>query len=313
MGMSWVDANAFREGLAPLTSGIRDFAFAATDVGTRHGRLAWDESPAMRELASQTTYANRSGGWEAPFDDTHHLAALTLRAAADYAHTFADALNADRAPVYGHLVLSRAALESSVVSWWLSEGGISHDERVKRGLSEYAFSALEQDWSGLTVSTGRTAQVWLGYAESLKWSVTDANAKAWGKRSRGKPRIDGVSRPSIPAALNKLLLDTETGRIGRAQWSGLSAVSHVTFFGLQWAFLPEDAQPSALGRDAIVPIGTNSTTVYLQAVCLLRALRKAADSHFALMGWRDQMWVSASKRAELLERGVLDAVNSVQD
>ena len=30
-----------------------------------------------------------------------------------------------------------------MVSWWLSEPGIARDERVKRGLSEFLYSAIE--------------------------------------------------------------------------------------------------------------------------------------------------------------------------
>jgi hypothetical protein len=49
-------------------------------------------------------------------------------------------------PTYGHLVVARAALESSGVSWWLGEDGIARDDRVNRGLSEFLYSATEVGW-----------------------------------------------------------------------------------------------------------------------------------------------------------------------
>jgi hypothetical protein len=57
-----------------------------------------------------------------------------------------------------------------------------------------------------------------------------------------------------------------------------------------------------------VPIGTDATSVYLQAVCVLKALRRTADTRFALMGWRDEEWNAATTAAEELEKHMLDAV-----
>jgi hypothetical protein len=149
-GSRWVDAGAFGEALAPMTQRIRDFTSAVKTVGEGR-KLPSAESPAMREISAESEWAKRSG-WHAPFADTHSLAELTLRAANDYVHTFADTFNTERTPLYGHLVLARSALESSVICWWLSEPGIARDERIKRGLSEYIYSAVEeQRWiSSLT-------------------------------------------------------------------------------------------------------------------------------------------------------------------
>jgi TolB protein len=66
-----------------------------------------------------------------PVTDAHALGELTLRAAADYVRAFAEAFTAERLPIYRHLVVARSALESCVISWWLSEPGIARDERVK--------------------------------------------------------------------------------------------------------------------------------------------------------------------------------------
>jgi hypothetical protein len=47
--------------------------------------------------------------------------------------------------------------------------------------------------------------------------------------------------------------------------------------------------------------------VQAQAVCVLRALRKAADARFVLMGWADDDWRAASARAEQHEITLMQA------
>jgi hypothetical protein len=48
-------------------------------------------------------------------------------------------------------------------------------------------------------------------------------------------------------------------------------------------------------------------SVRAQAVCVLRALRKAADARFVLMGWADDDWRSACARAEQHELVLMQA------
>lgn len=306
----WVDGDGFRESLEPLVTAIREFAVAVGEVGPRHGEIATVDSPAMKEISDEQTYSQRSSGWQGPVTDSHGLGALTLRAAADYVRSFADAFSAGRAPIYGHLVLARAALESSVICWWLSEASIARDERVKRGLSEYIYSAVEEGWLNLVDNADQQLAVWIGTATALGWPVTDYNGKTWGPKSRGKPRVGGVGRPSIDAGIARLLAGDQAGQIGRVQWSRLSAVAHVTFFGLRSAFLEEEIVSNRTTGQAHVPVGTDSGSVFLQAICVLRALRQAADARFALMGWQDDQWQSAAASAETLERNLLQALQS---
>ncbi len=264
----------------------------------------------MREISDELGYRDRSAGWEGPITDTHGLGALTLRAAADYVRSFAEAFSAGHAPLYGHLVLARSALESSVVCSWLSEAGIARDARVKRGLSEYIYSGVEVGWLGLDPDADKHLAAWVGSAASLGWSVTDRNGRAWGPKSRGKPRVDGVGRPSTDAGIASLLAGDDTLPIGRVQWSRLSAVSHVTFFGLRTAFLEDEIVTNRLTGQAHVPVGTDAGSVQLQSLCVLRGLRTAAEARFALMGWQDNSWRSAAASTEQLENNLLQSVQS---
>jgi hypothetical protein len=289
-----------------VTQRIRDFTSSVRTVGEGR-KLPSAGSPTMREISSESDWAKRSG-WDAPFADTHSLAELTLRAATDYAHTFADTFNTERAPIYGHLVLARSALESSGICWWLSEPGIARDERIKRGLSEYIYSAVEEQSLDLVPDAAQHVAAFIDHATQLGWQVEDHNQKRWSSKSRGKPRVDGVGRPAGAAGIASLLTDDQTSKIGDVQWSRLSAVSHVTFWGLRSAFDDGGAVSDPISGRAEVPIGTDARSVSLQAVCMLKALRRAADATFELMGWRDDEWSAAAMACENLERQLLDAL-----
>lgn len=194
---------------------IREFTDAIDDVRTRHGTGAWEHSPAMREISDERGYEERCS-WEAPIGSTHALGDLTLRAACDYVRAFAEVFTAPRIPFYGHLVAARAALESSVISSWLSEAGIARDERVKRGLSEYLYSSTEEGWLGLSADAAEHVDEWVERAASLGWEPTDRNGKPWSlAHSRGQPRVDGVGRPSIRAGITDLLVSNEESEIGK--------------------------------------------------------------------------------------------------
>jgi hypothetical protein len=300
-----VDPDTFREALAPLVAAIRDFTVAVDDVAPRHGNVAWEDSPAMREIQDERKYAKPSS-WTGPISDTHALGELTLRAAADYVRTFAEAFAAQRLPLYGHLVAARSALESSVISWWLSEPDIARDERVKRGLSEYLYSATEEGWLELRDDAAEQVDDWVGRAAKLGWEATDRNGKPWSlTKSRGKPLVDGVGRPSIPAGIRRLLVSDEESRIGKLQWSRLSAVSHVTWFGLRSALMLEDSAPNIATGLSTVPVGNSSSAVIVQALCITKALRQAASARFALMGWQDEEWRTACRVAQQHEVALL--------
>jgi hypothetical protein len=299
-----VDAKEFRDALAPLVGDIRAFTLEVDAVGPRHGSMPWEGSAAMRELGDEQGYKQRCS-WAGPITDTHGLGGMTLHAAADYVRTFAESFSTESIPTYGHLVVARSALESSVVSWWLSEPGIARDERVKRGLSEFLYSATEVFRLKLPGATPQEVKDWTARATELGWASTDYDGKPWKPRSRGTPRVDGVERPSIPAGITSLLVSDEDAKIGKYLWSRLSAVSHVTFFGLRAGMMAEDAVSTLAPGVKTVPIGTDALAVSLMAFCVVRALRQAATARFALMGWEDDAWKTARDVTENRELAML--------
>jgi hypothetical protein len=303
---STVDAEGFREAMRPVVEAIGALTEAVDAVAPRFGRQPHVDAPAMRELSDEQDYARRSG-MDAPITLTHSLGGLTLTAATDYVRSFAAPFTTERMPLYGHLVEARAALESATVCWWLNEPGVARDERVKRGLSEFIYSAVEVRQLKLHDKSKQHLKDWLGFAANLGWPVTDWDGKAWVRDSRGKPLVGGVGRPAPAAAIRGLLVDDETSKIGKLLWSRLSAVSHVTYFGLEHALETAAAEPDPLSGLFTVAIATSNHSVYQQAACILKGLRRAADARFELMGWQDELWKAAQLESVRQELGMLKA------
>jgi hypothetical protein len=287
-----VEADVFVEQMAPTVEALLAFATAVDDVAPRQANVPAPDSRAMRELSAENGYRSQSS-WQNPITDTHMFGEATLRAASDYVRSFATVFTAERPPLYGHLTLARSALESSVVSAWLNEPDIAYAERVKRGLCERLYSANEV--KNLKLSPDAAEEV----------TQLEADATSFGWKSHfgrgGKPEVDGTKRPSVGGGITQLLVEDSQARIGSLLWGRLSAVTHVTWFGLQWAFTLPDGVPSGSGGFTTVPVGTDSTRVATQAWCVLRALRGAANRRFTLMGWSDQEWQDAAGRAEVYE------------
>lgn len=151
----------------------------------------------------------------------------------------------------------------------------------------------------------------IAHATNLGWLVTGQNGKPWkpgSSKNRGKPQVEGVGRPEIGKGITNLLTNDSTSKLGRVEWSRLSAVSHVTFWGLRSAFDDAGAVNDPISGRATVPVGTHGGAVSLQAVCSLKALRLAAGALFDLMGWQNDEWRAAATAAEKLERQLLDAL-----
>jgi hypothetical protein len=293
-----VGADEFREAMAPVAEALNALIRAVEATGPRHGGLPAPESEAMKELASEDQYRARSG-WLNPMTDTQSFGGMTLWAAADYVRSFASTLGGERPPIYGHLALARDALEANVVSFWLNERGIAYDERVKRGLSEVIYSAGEVKRLGLTDDANAKLAEVNGWCDELGWGLHMAGRL---------PVVDGTKRRSVPEGIRRLLVADEEARLGKLLWNRLSAVTHVTWWGLTWALDLVNAPAGDGSGFTTVSVGTNSTKVLQQALCILKALRVAATERFALMGWLDAEWEEARRTAEQFELVLLKAL-----
>jgi hypothetical protein len=297
-------ATAFQTAMAPTVAILHELASAVIEAAEKHGRLPSADSRAMSELAAENAYS-RKPDWDDPIRDVHSLGGMVLLAAADYGRSFAVLFEGTRSPLYGHLAIARAALEACVVGAWLSDPRVEVPERIKRGLCELLYSASEEIRMKIDGPAAKLRKdKWRRIAESYGWKVV---------ANRGRHLVDGVGRPSAPEGINQLLVDGAAAGLGRAQWSYLSGVLHVAWYALRQAV----SQPteSQVGPP-LATVGTDSRSVYAQAVCVIRALRVAATARMTLMGWADSEWLDLCKRVgaheEVLIRFGLQADNLTQ-
>jgi hypothetical protein len=288
--MSVVTGDEFRGWMAPKVAGIRRFVGAVDSVNATRS-LPNPESRAMEELAAEPSFRSRST-WEQPIADCHTFGSMTLRAAADYLRAFAELFDGTQPPVYAHLAVARSAFESAVVCEWLSEPGIGPLDRVKRGLCEQLYSAAEVDALGLMPNAPPRVDQWTAVADAFGWR---ANV------SRSRPIIDGTKRPRVSDGIVRLARSDEGSLVGDLMFSRLSAVSHVTWFGLQYALNLSEVETDALSRLGTVAIGTDGVRVSELGFYLLRVVRNAAAARFTLMGWTGPEWADAQRDAIELE------------
>lgn len=103
--------------------------------------------------------------------------------------------------------------------------------------------------------------------------------------SRSRPIIDGTKRPRLSDGIVKLAGSAENSGIGGPLFSRLSAVDHMTWFGLQWAMHLDEATADESSRTATAAIGADGVQVSAIGFYLVRAVRAAATARFELMGW----------------------------
>jgi hypothetical protein len=180
----------------------------------------------------------------------------------------------------------------------LNEPEVAHEDRVKRGLCERLYSANEM--KNLKLDERADAVV-------VQLHQT-AGGYGWKSRfDRDKPVVDGTKRPSIPRGISRAVAGDPQDRVGGLLWGRLSAVTHVTWFGVQWAFHESETEQVSPGL-ATVPLGADSTKITTQAICLIRALRVAASRRAALMGWDEgEDWREAVSRAEAFDAQLVKA------
>jgi hypothetical protein len=293
---------AFREHFKPIATAIRDFAESVAGLCERD-RLPSATSAAVQELAAEREL-KPDDSWAHPLTDAHALGAISLRAGADHVRSFADLLVADTAPLYGHLVLAKAAFEASVVADWLQEPGIPYRDRIQRALYEQVLSATEQVELGIDpAAAGRFAELSKS-AELLGWSVE------W--QQPGRPTVSGLQRPSIAQGITKLLGRPPDGTIGPILWQRLTAVSEASLWGLLWAVQDQsEPDPAGLVR---AEFGTWSPQVATQAYCIVETLRVAADHRAQLMGWEnDDDWLKATLEIRQIQLTLLAMVDHARN
>jgi hypothetical protein len=246
----------------------------------------------MVELAAEPEYRNRST-WERPITDTHTFGGMTLRAATDFVRGFAQLFDTDRPPVYAQYVVARAAFEAAGVSAWLNEPGVGVPERVKRGLCEQLYSASEVHSLGITDDSQAKVDEWVAVAASFGW-----------KAKRGSSKVEDTRRPPVSDGIRAVSGSGAESRVGDLLYCRTSAVSHVTWFGLQTGLDIAGAEVNRATRTGRVSLGTDSARVGAVMFYMMRTLRAAALARVSLMGWTGPEWEAAVRDELGLEHTV---------
>ena len=176
----------FRAAVEPTVRVLTQLADIAQNAPIEFGHLPAAGSIAMADIEAESQQFDGMSDWKEALTDTHSLGNISLFAASDFVRSYAALFDRERPPVFGHLVLSRPAMEACVTSMWLNDPSIEPIERIQRGLSERLYSALELQRMGQTREKGKEveAQI-LEVAKSYGWAI------------EGR-KVGGVRRPWIP-------------------------------------------------------------------------------------------------------------------
>ncbi|HWS47437.1 MAG TPA: hypothetical protein VN636_16360, partial [Acidimicrobiia bacterium] len=244
----------------------------------------------MAELAVEDTY---SGTWNPhPVQTAHSLAAMRLWAAEDHALAMCRLLQSEPVPVYGHVVLARAALEAAVLAGWLSEPSIGAKARVERLMTELLVDcaahaqladAVDPQEAGAARARSqaiRSAAATLGFTEV--------------KSRKGAPPAIGERRPSMTDLARRHLQDRDGSADdwGSTMYRHYCSIAHANVHGLvQSAEIDRDTAPAVDGlvRAAFV---TKSRDTEMILGVTLTAYGYAIGALAGLCGWHNSEWTN---------------------
>jgi hypothetical protein len=288
------DPRRFLLATEPIVDVTRRLADAIRELIGRYSGIPESASPAMAELAQESTWPNVPE-WDKPVGTAHSTGISAMVASTENLRCYGRLFTDLPAPLYGHLVLARSVIETSVLTAWLMEQRIGARERVKRSLIEWMRQARAQERvPALRVDARERYQLLRRVASEFGWSVS--NRKDW-------LEVDGVAPPSTKAALHKLL-PGDPEALGPVIYNWLSGAVHGD---LSTWFLDADVgeEGAGPGGATFVTVGVTSKSVALATVPMLAACLAALDNFLVVMGWPvDAKLAQARTDAEALIAGL---------
>jgi hypothetical protein len=270
----------FLDATMPRLEALANLVKEARAAREHYGWLPDANSEAMRELAEESKFV---GSWGTePIRSCYSAAGVLLAAAEDHARSITELLFLDRAPLFGHVVLARSALESASRVLWLSQLGIGARTRVARSYTDaldnlYQLSRLPGD--PVPWATVRRNNI-LEEARRQNFRVITKKGKV--------PAIQ-EERPSQTKLLRSLLAGGGDEELGALIYNYYSAVAHGSMYGLLQRFERTDQ------RNAISPLVTAALVVSSNDVnsvlsAFILGYARAVKEHFTLMGWDRDSW-----------------------
>lgn len=272
--------------LEPLMSTLTDISDATQSL-TGSG-MALDGSQAMAELAQEATL--KGPGFDEPVHAAHSNANILRFAATDAVRQFARLFVSQPVPVYAHLAVARAGLESAAHAYWAAARGIGAVARVQRWQLLRLRNAMEMKRSPIPEFKAQGATVMGQVREQCaerSWAVI-ANEK--------RVEVANQQLPGSGALIKTLIADgqsaPEVERLGATAWWFQSGSSH----GVNYALIESIAPPPASGSPLApqqAAIFTSSRSVALQALILGLGYRSMIEEHRRLFGWSNPAWDQA--------------------
>jgi hypothetical protein len=186
------------------------------------------DSPATDGIAAEewqdTTFGDELWG-RFPAVAADLRATIALRSAADHALAAAGCL-ATRP--FASLTLSRAVIEASAVSAFLSDPELEYAERCRRAVNEH-LEALSEDARALAAA-GQSVEAAVN-ARKVDRMLAAADGFGWGQPRPLRPDYRNVAaignpRPRIMTLIDNLLSTDNTPGFGSQQYRAVSAIAH---------------------------------------------------------------------------------------
>ena len=239
------------------------------------------DAPAMGELAEEHRFAGEWG--QEPVRTAHSASWICFTATEDLITAFCRLFEHGPPPVYAHLVLARAALESCARAAWLAEPGITLRRRIARGVNERLYSLAEQV---------RLPGVPGTQALARRRSILDeAHRQGFDKVSgKGQSVVSVLEPRKANTALVKWLLENPDDDLGELAYRFWSSIAHSTLYGLAQSFGSPVTQTSSLDLMATVPVMVTAEQVQVAMTTVGLAYVEAGRRHEQLFGWRSDGW-----------------------
>lgn len=276
--------------LEPLVDSLERLA-NATEILAGSG-LALADSPAMAELSHEAEIMGED--WDEPVHAAHSNVGILRFAATDAVRQFTRLFRSQPVPVYAHLAVARAGLESAALSYWAIERSIGSTARAQRYQAIRLRNAREMRRSPIDEFKAQGTR--------LNTQVrTQCTKRGWPPiANERRIEVGNQQLPGSGSLIKVLLADGHDAnglqQIGATAWWFLSGASHGVNYALIESMEAVDPEPSptALTPNR-VSIFTSSRSVSLQAVILGLGYRTLIEEHRYVFGWTSDAWTQASQ------------------
>ncbi len=245
------------------------------------------DSPAMAELADERRFTK--SGWTEPVAACHTAIRVGLFAVNDHLRNYARLFKSEPVPVYSHLVLARAAIETAAAVNWLAEP-MTSDQRVMR----YRLTRLSDANS---MDLGHAPGPARDKGKALRLSIRKgADGLGWTYRKGGRgtrPQVGAEEQATTREQIDQLLAAAAmASQMGDLLWWYLSGVAHGELHALRQSIKVETDRANPLAAGANGAFFTHAGMVAVMGQATLEAHTKTMTTAAQLFGWESAAWVS---------------------